>query len=311
MGRCAVMVVAAMFCVAGCAHRQGATTRQAQAMNISKQQKNAAFKRTAVLAQSREPFSHVGKIEAGDIPTAVQVTIYQLSVPYGTVSRNEKFWKRIDETVVDINTYETLFKNGIRVGEAPTDEWDYFKHIMEENPAVTRINSLVSLDGKTVELPLRKEIQQENVFYIDSSGTHGRTYEACENLMSLVLQPAPRKRDTVRLTLCPVVRSTRKRLEYSSLNKEDAEIVYKAPEHLYELNLRADVPLNTFFVVSPSGAATWPTSVGNTFLVNDGAAERMETVLLLVPQIIKMQVGPLEEAQGGMPRDNGKAIKGR
>jgi hypothetical protein len=50
-----------------------------------------------------------------------------------------------------------------------------------------------------------------------------------------------------------------------------------------------DVPVEAFFVVAPSGEATWPTSVGNNFFVSNGTAERMETVLLMVPRIVKMQ----------------------
>jgi len=55
------------------------------------------------------------------------------------------------------------------------------------------------------------------------------------------------------------------------------------------LNLRVDVPVESFFVVAPSGEATWPTSVGNNFFVSDGAADRLETVLLMVPRIVKIQ----------------------
>src|SRR5689334_7515808 len=136
MSRLSYMFIA-LACVAGCAQRDAQPPKHTQALSVSKPEKNANAKRnTPPQPKSREPFSTVGKIERGDIPTAVQVTIYQLSVPYGTVSRNEKFWKRIDESVIDINSYETLFKNGVRVGEAPTEEWEYFKKIVEENPAV-------------------------------------------------------------------------------------------------------------------------------------------------------------------------------
>jgi hypothetical protein len=308
MSKCSLIAIILALAAGGCASKPKtvAAEEHPAALSVANPQQDAAPKPDAEQqAKSREPFASVPRLARGDIPTAVQVTIYQLSVPYGTVSRNEKFWKRIDETVVDVTTNETLFKNGIRVGEAPTSEWDYFKNIMEENPATTRIDSLVSMDGKTVELAMRKEVQRQDIFYFDNENTlHGRSFDGCENLMTLVLQPAPRKRDTVRLTMCPVVRSMRKRLEYSSRNKEQGEIQYAAPEHLYDLNLRVDVPIDTFFVVAPSGEATWPTSVGNSFFVNAGPAERMETVLLLVPQIVKMEVGPMSKVGEQMPKDS-------
>jgi hypothetical protein len=114
----------------------------------------------------------------------------------------------------------------------------------------------------------------------------------------MVLQPAPRKKDTVRMTLCPVVRTTRRRLEYSALNREEGEVKYTHPEHLYDLNLRVDVPMEMFLVVAPSGEATWPTSVGNNFLVSEGAADRMETVLLMVPRTVKVDIQAVQPGAG-------------
>jgi len=75
-----------------------------------------------------------------------------LQVPYGTVSRNEQFWKRVDEQCVDVGTYDLLFKNGVRVGQAPISEWDYFRQVMEAHPAVTKANTLVGVEGKPIEL---------------------------------------------------------------------------------------------------------------------------------------------------------------
>lgn len=247
---------------------------------------------SAAAARASKPISPMAAMARTSAATAIHVDLYQLSVPYGTVSRNEKFWKRIDEQCVDVTTYDTLFKNGVRLGLAPTAEWDEFRKIMDEHPAVTRTSSLVSVEGKSIELPMRQQVARQNIFYFDSAGVlQGRTYDASENFMALALQPAPRKADTIRLTLCPVVRSTRKKLEYSALNREEPEVNYIQPERLYDLNLRVDVPVDCFFVVAPSGEATWPTSLGNKFFVSDGPAERMETVLLMVPRIMKFEIG--------------------
>src|SRR4051812_12548697 len=46
----------------------------------------------------------------------VNLSIYHLRVPLGTVSGSDEFWKRVDEHAVDITTYDVLYKNGIRVG---------------------------------------------------------------------------------------------------------------------------------------------------------------------------------------------------
>jgi hypothetical protein len=224
-----------------------------------------------------------------DAPRQLQVDLYQLQVPYGTISRNTQFWKRVDEQAVDVTTYDLLFKNGVRVGEAPIADWDYFRQVMEEHPAVSKGNSLVGQVGKPVELPLRKEVHGQDIFYFDRDNLlQGRTFEESENVICLTMLSAPRKADTLRLALCPIVRGTRRKLEYSAMNNELGEVNYAHPERLYDINLKVDVPTDHFLIVSPSGQATWPTSIGNTFFVTEGAAEKLETVLLIVPKPIQL-----------------------
>ncbi len=222
-------------------------------------------------------------------PTQLQIDVYQLHVPIGTVSRNEQFWKRIDEQCVDVATCDLLYKNGVRVGAASRGEWDYFKSIMEQHPAITQVSSVVGYDGKPVELPMRKDVTDQRIFYFDSSNQLlGRSFDVSENFIAMTFLPAPRKANTVRIALCPVVRAQRKKLEYSVANEERPEITYTYPERLYDLNLRADISEDQFFVVAPSGESTWPTSLGNNFFIADAAAEKMEVVLLLVPKMVPM-----------------------
>ena len=227
---------------------------------------------------------------AANVPVQFQVELYQLSVPFGTVSRNEQFWKRVDEQSVDVATYDVLFKNGIRVGLAPIAEWDYFRRIMAQHPTFTKANTLVGVEGRPVELPMRKDVRSQEIFYFDASGElQGSSFDQSENVITMSFQPAPRKPQTMRIALCPVVRATRKHLEYSSLNNEMGELKYTASQRLYDMNLRTDVPVDQFLIVAPSPQSTWPTSIGNAFLVNEGAAEKMETVLLIVPKSLHLE----------------------
>jgi len=46
----------------------------------------------------------------------------RIAVPYGTLSGNEEFWKRIDEHSLDPGTYDLLYRSGVRVGQAPWAE---------------------------------------------------------------------------------------------------------------------------------------------------------------------------------------------
>jgi hypothetical protein len=106
--------------------------------------------------------------------------------------------------------------------------------------------------------------------------------------MSLTFQPAPRKTDTIRVALCPTVRTERKVLQYS-VNNDEREIQYVHPEHLYDLNLRADVAVGHFLLIAPSPEGRRSTSIGNAFLVQNGPAERLEQLILLIPRVIPME----------------------
>jgi hypothetical protein len=223
-------------------------------------------------------------------PVSLQIDVYQLVVPQRTISHNEAFWKRVDEQAVDVATYDLLLKNGVRVGVAPVAEWDRFRELMERTPAQTKLNTMVGATGKPMELPMRKEVRTQHIFYFDKSNQmQGRTYDESANIVTMTVQSAPRKTDTLRIALCPVVRGMRKQLQYSAMNNELGEVAYAVPERLYDMNLCADVPVNTFLIVAPSPQATWPSSIGNSFFVADGTAERMETVLLIVPKAVRFE----------------------
>ena len=220
--------------------------------------------------------------------------IYHLQVPFGTISRNADFWKHVDENAVDVATYDLLLKNGVRVGQAPVAEWEYFRQIMSQYPAVTKQTSLVAAEAKPVELPVRKEQPFQDVWYFNARNElRGQSYDACENVLNVTFQQTPRKPNTMRVTLCPVVRAKMKRLEFSPLNNE-IEVTYTAPERLYDLNLRTDVAVGDFLIVAPGSEATWRTSVGNNFFITDGPTERMENILLIIPAPMQIEQAPAQ-----------------
>jgi hypothetical protein len=62
------------------------------------------------------------------------------------------------------------------------------------------------------------------------------------------------------------------------------------PEQFFELNLTADIPQDGFLVLAPSPDGKWPTSLGNIFLINDGATEQTETLLVFRPITFRAKV---------------------
>jgi hypothetical protein len=95
----------------------------------------------------------------------------------------------------------------------------------------------------------------------------------------------------MRVALCPTVRATEKRLQYTATNNE-VEVTYAAPQRIYDLNLRTDVPFENFLIVAPSSDASRKTSIGQGFFMTAGTAERLENVLLIVPRSIRVEEVP-------------------
>lgn len=214
-----------------------------------------------------------------------RVEVYQLTLPRGAVSQSAEFWSRLNEQVIDPASYDVLQRNGLRVGEAPFSDWAYFKSIIDQHPGKAAQAVSVAREQKNMQLEMKKDIPTQNIFHFNARNTlTGRTYEKCDNLVSISFEPTPRRPGSMRLTLAPVVRSERKRLEYSVLNDERAEVQYIHPEMIYECNLRLDVPMESFIVVAASPEAVWPVSVGHAFLLTEGQSELLEQVLIIVPR---------------------------
>src|SRR5580658_5645411 len=46
----------------------------------------------------------------------ISVTMYELQTPFGANSRDDSFWKLVEEDVVDVPTNVNLNRNGLRAG---------------------------------------------------------------------------------------------------------------------------------------------------------------------------------------------------
>lgn len=217
----------------------------------------------------------------------VTLSVLRLSVPAGAVSANEAFWKRIDEQVVDIATHDLLYKNGLRIGQAKLADLDFFLDALGDESVQAQPALYAASGTRTIELALRRAVSSQIIYAFDASNTlAARSYEESDNLLVVRFEPAPRRADHLRISLCPLVRSTRPHLKASG-SLEDLQIEYAPDEKFFELNLRTDVPLDGLLVVAPSPESTNPMSLGHAFLSEPGDTQRLEQVLLLVPHPVR------------------------
>lgn len=236
------------------------------------------------------------------VPLVFHVDVYQLSLPAGAVSGNAEFWNRLNEQILDPATYDVLQRNGLRVGEASFADWPFFRDLIDQHPGTVAQAQAVAREVKNLELEMKKDVQFQDIFYYDARNQLiGRSFERCDNVVAVSFQPTPRRPGFMRLTLAPLVRGLRKRLEYSTINNELAEVQFVSPETFYDCNLRLDVPLQSFIVVGPSPESASQTSIGAAFLLKDEKGQRQEQVLIIVPRPYRV-----DDETGGPGRAQGR-----
>jgi hypothetical protein len=232
----------------------------------------------------------------------VHLDVYQFDVPVGQISQNEKFWKQIDETRIGADLSQRLFQNGVRCGIVPKTDWSFFHNLIQDksHPAVHQtIDGFRSDDG--VQLPLTRPVDSEDIFFVNSTGDlEGHTYKNCVNELDLSFEPVARRPGALRIALCPTVQQQAKRLEYTLLNHE-VEAVRPKADRLYDTAVLADVPDDSFLIVSAGPLASRTTSIGGSFFIKNDNAQQFEQVLLIVPTFLQFDGKPITVSSDALP----------
>jgi hypothetical protein len=229
--------------------------------------------------------------EARDEPVVMyHVDVLTLNLPLGTISRNEDFWLRLNEQILDPATYDIVQKNGMRVGEAPLTELSYLEAHLAGATAMPPA-TLAGYELKDLEVEVKKGVISQTIFAFDPyNRPEGRTFDECDNIFNVSFQRAPRSGGELRLNICPMVKTRRKHFQWTLLN-EERELEYVHRKHLYDQKLAVNIPLDSFLVIAPAAdVAEQKTSIGWNFLVDEEAFSPRERVMLIVPR--PYQVGP-------------------
>jgi hypothetical protein len=212
--------------------------------------------------------------------------IYQLQMPFGANSRDDSFWKLVDEDVLDVAANLNMNRNGLRVGRGRVADWPQYLKVLVAESALklkeTEFTAEPSFEDARVDMS--DILPEELLFIYDDHGLTMRSFDDCQNLLSLSFQWAPRKPGTIRLTLCPVVMACRTRRDYFLGD----DLKYLQRLNYYDLHLSADIAPGEFLVLGTSTATDDPNRVGSRFLTRDGPNQRYEELLILVGQSVPM-----------------------
>lgn len=219
-----------------------------------------------------------------DLKLVYSVEIWQLLLPRNAVSSDETFWKRVNESAIDLSPYTIMFKNGVRVGSMPLRDLPVVQALVDDRKA--NLTRTAGIAGKFIELSMQNDIPQQTLFYFNRSNQLiGRWYDRSENLFYFSFEPTPRKQDHLRMVLTPAVRGLNKRLVYSLVpGKTEKEVSYKTEEVQYDASLNLDLPLGSVLIVAPSVEARDAMTIGGSFLIRKTPTEELERLIVIIPQ---------------------------
>jgi hypothetical protein len=243
---------------------------------------------------------------------AMAPLIYKLQMPFGANSRDNSFWKLVDEDVVDVPTEQRLVLNGIRVGRGKVADWPtYLKILTNEEAIKTGQGQILAQTAYgDAKYPMTDTIPEELLFIYDEHGLTMRSFNNCANEFSMAFDWAPRKPRTIRITICPVVEAMETRSDFSmSDNPPPVRVLDR--ENFYHLNLRADIAPGEFMILGTSPETADENRVGSRFLTLNGPSKRFEEVLIIVGDSVPMvpmryhpKVGPQESVGGASTRQS-------
>src|ERR1700722_9483415 len=114
---------------------------------------------------------------------AMSPIIYRLQAPIGANSRDESFWKLVDEDVVDVPTAGRLNLNGIRVGRGKVADWPEFLKVLTGESAImlTKDQVLAQSAFGDARVRMTDTLSEELLFLYDEHGLTMRSFEDCQN----------------------------------------------------------------------------------------------------------------------------------
>jgi hypothetical protein len=222
----------------------------------------------------------------GDI--IVQLDIYELILSHGRISRNDEFWRRVDEDHVDLANHDLMLRNGIRYGIGNTEDWPYFKQMIEEFCPKSKRGSTPPQPSGFVPMTMRAGVEAEDIWYVAESGLTGRTFHHCDNILNFSYEAVPHRAGDTRIKVGAMVQDLQQQIDVTVLN-QSRQVDIVRPFQLYDLKLEAIVPNEHFLIIAPSELTKIHSSLGSVFLLRPENAEEMEVALIVVPHPYRLR----------------------
>jgi hypothetical protein len=234
----------------------------------------------------------------------VQLRILGIEVPVGMASGSEDIWSYVEEEPVSAGS-SALGRNGFRVGVARRDHWPSLERILKQLAGrQARDSVLTALPNLPIPILLKERQPAQTLFVYRADRTlHGEDYPPADNLLTILLTLNEEEPNQILVLGQPQLRSTQETVHVLEESRGYGFVVRPKVYAMPDLTFRASVPKHDILVVGPGAAARRPTSAARHFLIKEKDGMEFETVLLLVPSIVRAraQVVPAPAASPSPP----------
>jgi len=245
-----------------------------------------------------------GEAVAGDPDSyilTVELKVASIEVPVGTASGSEKIWSYLDEERSRAVRSATMSQNGIRLGVASKDTWPDLVRILQDMTG-RKMNDrfLRTVPSQPVSLVLLPDQAAQTIFtiYADRT-TSGNKYPPGDNLLVLNFSMDESNCNKLILTGVPQIRTKEKFTHVVQVPGMGQSVVAE-PDLLSFAPCTFQLTLSPqeILVIGPGAESRRAFSVGRHFLVHIKDGLECETVLVIVPEVKKVQYKP--NPLGGM-----------
>jgi len=246
---------------------------------------------------SGEPMRRVADAQAAApdrYTLVVQLNVFRVEVPFGLVSHSERLWRYLDEELHEVPVLARLHRNGFRVGRARTAEWDRVSELLRDMAGRSLIRTRrLAWPARPAPLTLREHQGHQRIFtFTDQGLLEGRDYEPGDNVLMLTCHLNANDPSEVLLQVAPVVRSRTRVRRWSRTEEGEYELGNKPVQTpVGDLQFTVKVPKGHYIVIGPGQAAARTTSPGHRFLTAEVRAARLETLLVIVPEVFAAPAG--------------------
>lgn len=261
---------------------------------------------TTPLDQSRRPIMPADARKNAADPaagpryrTVVLLHVIRIELPVGSVSGTERLWSYLDEERIAVSRSAGLGRNGLRMGLGDKQSWpDVVRILTKLTGKELSRTTKISLPGTVLDVVIKPDqpIATIFTFYADRT-VSGSDYPAGDCVLAVactVDQSDPRG---VLMTGLPQIRSAKQRREFVRQAGKMSVVTKRRRAGFEPLTFRAPIDPEGFLIVGPGAAARRPSSIGRHFLISETDGLRFETVLVLIPELVRKLVKIVTPAQ--------------